>query len=469
MKVTLARLVGVLQQLFLRSPDVAAAGARLVKQPRKLTPAAFAQGLVFGWLQHPNATTGQLAAFVAAAGAPLSEPGLCQRFTPAAADFFLALLRGALRIALAAPAAAVPLLARFHGVYLVDSTQLTLPAALAPLWAAASGGVAGLKVMATLELLGGGLSLELGPGRQAELGFDAARRALPRGALRLADLGFFDLDLLRDYQRDGVYWVSRAQPQTLVGLADGRRLALWRYLRECRQGRLAEPVQLGRGLGCRLLAWRCPQEVAARRLQKAQAAASKRCGALTAARRVLCHWTVLLTNAPEGMLTADEAWVAYRVRWQVELLFKRWKSLGGLAHSRGEKPYRVLVEVYAKLLGCLVQNWLQLAAGPAAPRRSAWKAVLLAQSWGLVLLLALGSPGELRRVLARLAEALRRAADVGKRRKRPATFQTLEQPQQNGPREGPAGPDVPLPPPRPRGRPRRKPPEGAGTTAADSP
>ena len=469
MQLTLARLVTVLQQLFFHSAAVAAATAALIKQPRKLSPSAFAQGLVFGWLQHPNATTNQLASFVAAAGAPLSEPGLCQRFTPAAAAFFLALLRAALQLALAAPTAAVPLLARFRGVYLVDSTQLTLPAALAPLWAAASAGASCLKVMATLELLGGGLSLQLGQGRQADLGFDSARQAPPRGALRLADLGFFDLDLLRGYQLRGVYWISRAQPQTLLVLSDGRRLALWRYLRQCQQGHVAESVQLAQGLCCRLLAWRCPQEVASRRLQKAQAAASKRCGVLSERQRLMCHWTVLLSSVPVGMLSANEAWVVYRVRWQVELLFRRWKSLGCLAHSRGEKPYRVLTEVYAKLLGVLVQNWLQLAAGRSGPRRSAWKAMMLAQSWGLVLVLALGSGSALLRVLALLAEALRRVADVGKRRRKPATFQTLEQPEQNGPRQGPAGPAAPLPAPRPRGRPRRTPPAGATATAPGGP
>jgi len=95
MNVTLARLVTVLQQLFFHSAEVAAAAADLIKQPRKLTPTAFAQGLVFCWPQHPNATTNQLTSFVAAAGSPLSEPGLCQRFTPAAGDFFLALLQNA--------------------------------------------------------------------------------------------------------------------------------------------------------------------------------------------------------------------------------------------------------------------------------------------------------------------------------------------------------------------------------------
>jgi hypothetical protein len=471
MKATVARLVTVLQQVFFQSAELAAASAKLIKQARKLTPTAFAQGLTFCWLQHPHATTGQLTRFVAAAGSPLSEPGLCQRFTPAAANFFLALLQNALQVALAAPPAALPLLARFNGVYLLDSTQLTLPAILADLWASTGGALspAGLKVMATLELLGGALSFQLGQGRQGELGFDCARQGLPAGSLRLADLGFFDLDLLKGYQLQGVFWISRAMPQTMVAVADGRRLPLWRYLKECREGHLDEQVEVGVGLNCRLLAWRCPQEVVSRRLQKALACAQKRGTTLSEQQRVMCHWTVLLTTVAQDQLTADEAWIVYRVRWQVELLFKRWKSLGGLATSRGEKTYRVLTEVYAKLLGCVVQNWLVLLAG-ASMRRSAWKSFQEVQSWGRVLLLALGNGSLLLQVLTQLAEVLRQVASVNSRKGRPATFQTLDHPGQNGPGVGQAGADVPLPAPRPRGRPRRTPHSqvGTGNAGADN-
>jgi hypothetical protein len=475
MKLTLARLATVLQQLFFNSTDVAAAATKLVKKHRKLTPAAFAQGLTFCWLQHPNATTSQLTSFVGTAGSPLSEPGLCQRFTPAAADFFLALLKEALQHAFAAPPAAVALLARFNGVYLIDSTQLTLPAVLADLWASTGGALspAGLKVLATLEMLGGALSFQLGPGRQGDLGFDSSRRDLPKGALRLADLGFFDLDLLRGYQLQGVFWISRSMPQTMVTLADGRRLPVWQYLSTCQEGCLDKPVQVGENLDCRLLAWRCLQEVASRRLQKALADAQKHGRTLSQPQRVMCHWTVLLSNVPQERLTADETWIVYRVRWQVELLFKRWKSLGGLGQSRGEKPYRVLVEVYAKLLGALVQNWLQMAAGACGMRRSAWKSFHQAQSWGLSLLVALGSFMELLRVLALLGEALRRIAKVDKRKKRAGTLQTLENPQENGPRPGQPGVgDAPQPAPRPRGRPRRiphtNPAEGTRATVPSS-
>jgi hypothetical protein len=245
---------------------------------------------------------------------------------------------------------------------------------------------------------------------------------------------------------------------TVLGLASGRRVPLWQYLKECREGRLDEGVQAGeeQGLPCRLLAWRCPQEVAARRLQKAQSKASKRGLTLSDKQRLLCHWTVLLSNTPPEKLNADEAWVVYRVRWQVELLFKRWKSLGGLGQSRGEKAQRVLTEVYAKLLGALLVNWLSLLRGPCL-RRSAWKAYQEAQGWAKALMLALDDGTLLVRLLGQLAKVLEGVSVVARRRGRPSAWQTVAEARSNGPAVGQLDTEAPMPARRGRGRPRRKP------------
>jgi hypothetical protein len=141
---------------------------------------------------------------------------------------------------------------------------------------------------------------------------------------------------------------------------------------------------------------------------------------------------VLFTNVTPEKLQAKEVWIAYRVRWQIELLFKRWRSLAQLGHSVGLKVQRVLCEVYAKLLGVVVNSWLLLAAG-GWPRRSAWKCFREVGSWARVLLRALGSPSELMRVLAELRGVLNKVGTVAARKKKPSTFQTLEQPQANGP------------------------------------
>ena len=63
------------------------------------------------------------------------------------------------------------------------------------------------------------------------------------------------------------------------------------------------------------------------------------------------------------------------MRWQIELLFKRWKGLGGLQVSTKMKPGRVLCELYAKLLGMLVAHWFTFIRGGPLEGFSLTKAI----------------------------------------------------------------------------------------------
>ena len=41
-------------------------------------------------------------------------------------------------------------------------------------------------------------------------------------------------------------------------------------------------------------------------------------------------WTIVVTNVPRELLNVEEAMLLARLRWQIELLFKLWKSHGGI-------------------------------------------------------------------------------------------------------------------------------------------
>lgn len=56
-----------------------------------------------------------------------------------------------------------------------------------------------------------------------------------------------------------------------------------------------------------------------------------------------------MTNAPPELLSLREACVLARLRWQVELLVKLWKSSGRLDESAADKPYRVLCKLLARI------------------------------------------------------------------------------------------------------------------------
>jgi hypothetical protein len=364
-----ATLAPVLHLLFTSRANELARAAGFVRRVRCLTGADFLRALVFGYLKRRTAPLEDLAQPLG-----ISRQALDQRFTEPAARFCREALREAVGHVLQAQPQALAVLRPFPAVYLDDCTQLALPAAAAADFPGCGSGrpeagKAGLKVFARWEIRQGRLDrLDLHPARTSDHTALAQAAPLPAGCLHLADLGFADFGRLRDEAAQGISWISRLPAQTRLGLPGQPSQPLWQQLYAWRQqGRTAvdTPAQVGdkQAATGRLVAFACPQEVADRRLRKAEESARRRGRPLSARQRELCRWTVFFSNVAVERLSAADVWQVYRLRWQVELLFKRFKSEGGLDATSSGKRYRVECEWYVKLLGQVIRNWLQLLRG----------------------------------------------------------------------------------------------------------
>jgi hypothetical protein len=401
-----------------------------VQRQSKLDAASFVQTLSLGWLSKPNSSLANLCQMAAVVGVDITPQGLENRFTPQAAELLRGVLQAAVGRVVAAVPAAMPLLARFNGVYLHDSTQLALLAELAQVWRGNGGKDSGaaLKLQVQWEWLSGQITrLDLQAGRTPDNAAPAQALPLPAGALRLADLGYFRLETLAETAEAGAYFLTRFKSGTLVFDTTGDPLDLLRWLKASDEGVRDIPVRLGarQRLACRLIAVRVPPDVAAARRRKLRRAAQVKGQAVSAERLALADWTLLLTNVPVEKLNAEEAVVVATVRWQMELLFKLWKSEGRLATSRSGQAWRQLCEIYAKLLGLVVQHWLLLIGCWDRPDRSLVKAAQTIQSFALPLALALGHRADLERLLLQLQRCLATVGRINKRQAKPSTFQRL--------------------------------------------
>ena len=143
-----------------------------------------------------------------------------------------------------------------------------------------------------------------------------------------------------------------------------------------------------------------------------------------------CDWTLLVTNCPEELLTWKEVVVLSRARWQIELLFKLWKSHNHLAASRAEwTAVERMAVFWAKLIGVVVQHWLLLTSTWSDPRRSLWKAARVIRDWIVSLTGALDDLDRLVRVLEEMTRAIRAVARQKLRRRDPSCFQLLLDPE----------------------------------------
>lgn len=108
----------------------------------------------------------------------------------------------------------------------------------------------------------------------------------------------------------------------------------------------------------RLLIIRVPAEVAERRRTNLEAEALRRNRPIRQRAWELADWTILLTDAPAHLLSLQEALVLLRERWQMEMLYKLWKQYGRIDEWQTTNQWRILCELYAKLIGLLLQHWL---------------------------------------------------------------------------------------------------------------
>ena len=110
--------------------------------------------------------------------------------------------------------------------------------------------------------------------------------------------------------------------------------------------------------------------------------------AVTAEKLEAAEFVVLFTTTPVTRMSAERCVEAYRLRWQVELQFKRWKSLCHFDKLPNYRDDTMLAWVTAKLLLGLLLDRIAMAKdrGDATTRpgaRQAWKITSLI--WPLLL------------------------------------------------------------------------------------
>jgi hypothetical protein len=425
-----------MQQMMTSAAEIADTKLHYTKRPdrAKFSASTLTQTLVLGFLAHPDARVEQLAQSAARVGVDVSPQAIDQRFTLATAALLQEIVTASMQHLIAADPVAIPILQRFSGVRVHDSTTIVLPDALAALWSGCGGTsvehtASALKCGVQLDLLTGALcGLDLADGRASDHRLGVQRAAQPKGSLRLADLGFYDLGVLAALTEADVYWLSKIEPNALISDATAHNCPLLAYVQalgEVAQWEGAVWVGKGRRLRARLLIQRVPQEVADQRRRRIRKSARDKGVAPSAAALALAEWTVLITNIPPELLTLSEALILAKVRWQIELLFKLWKSHGQLDTWRSGKPARILCEVYAKLLAMVVQQWALAVGCWRYVDRSLVKAAQVVRDHAVELAGARVRLDRLSEVLETIQSVLTRTARMNTRRKHPNTYQLL--------------------------------------------
>jgi len=436
MPLSVAELQPVLHDLFHDTADEIARDSGFCQRARKLTGPAFAQALVFSLLENPDSTLDDFADFAdEVLELQVSPQAFDQRFNSEAAVFLRDLFLEAFNRSFnSLRPSLLPVLRRFDGVFLRDATLVGLPSCLAFLFPGRGGRhvphgqAAAAKLVFEAEVTTGELTeVSVLAGLDNERIAEVASKPLPAGALLLEDLGFFSGERLQAYMEQGVYVLSRVPAWTAFFDEKGCRLDLVKELRRFQGHCLERRIRIlhGSKLEVRLLAVRVPEQEAQQRRERVRREAKARGRPVSQKKLDLCEWNVLVTNAPAELIGRWEAHALRRVRWQIELVFKVFKSEGKIDQTRSENPCRVLCELYAKLLGMVVQQWALLAAGYVMLRHSARRASRRVRRQAKRLLRGMRCLEALGREVRRLARVLERHCRIKRRKVTPSTLDRL--------------------------------------------
>ena len=409
----------------------------VIQRRRKFTAVSLLQMLVLTLLRKPDAKATDFQSTAAQLGLDVTSTAVENRFTPQLVAFLRAVLERTVLRVLAASPQTVDLLNKFTSVRIGDSSTIALPDELADQFPGCGGILRGAGRDEDPPAVGLPHRLDPPTANHPRRASDAtnpiAQEVAPAGSLSLFDLGYFCLDRFQNLTRAGAFWISRLQHGTSVFDAQGQPLALLQYLRQqTGSGPIDVSVLLGvsHRLPCRLIALRVPQEVADRRRQKAYVKAQKHGRVPSREYLEWQDWTIFVTNCEPELLTWEAVVVLYRARWQIELLFKLWKSRNRLAtHRAGAAAEEQLAVVYVKLITVLVQHWILLTATWCECRRSLMKAAAIIADWVTLLIDALDDLDRLIAVLSRMKDVLLKAgARVQNRNIHPSLSQLLQNP-----------------------------------------
>jgi Transposase DDE domain len=402
---------------------------------REFDGAGLLQTLVFGFQQHPQASLEQLASLAQLAEADVTDTAVHKHFTEALASFLHRVLQEMTSVVVQAERP-VPLrlLKRFQVVMLEDSSTISLPDELVQAWQGCGGNqshtAAAVKVHVRWELGRGQLEgPKLTDGRTSDHRSPFNEQPPVTGGLYIEDLGYFALERLQQRQQAGAFSLTRYRVGTALYNRQGQRLNVPHVLPK-QVGQVKEvPVLVGahERLPMRLLLVRVPKAVGDERRADLLRDAQRRQQTVSEEVLRLADWTMVLTDAPRQRLRLEEALVLLRERWQIELLYKLWKQYGQVDESRSHHRWRILCELYAKLIGLLLQHWLIVLFRWQDPQRSFVKLAQVVRDTGWTLMEALSGTRSLRRALRTIQRRMRAGCQMNRRRKRPNSAQLLQQ------------------------------------------
>jgi Transposase DDE domain len=259
-------------------------------------------------------------------------------------------------------------LSSFNRVTIKDGTRFNLPEDYKD-YLPGSGG-SGSKAGACLQF-----EFDLKSGHVIDLNLTPAIRPdatdavevldnVAKGDLLIRDLGYYAFKSFINIIEKEAFFISRLGIRTNVFELKKGELqkldfkAIYSKLKRCERSRMYKDVFIGNTekISVRLVIELMPDDVYAQRMRVISKVHKKKGRHTSEEYKLLSRFNLFITNVPKEVLPDEVISTLYKIRWQIELIFKIWKSVIGIHNTRKMKYQRWLCILHFKLLMMIV-NW----------------------------------------------------------------------------------------------------------------
>ena len=326
------------------------------RKPKKIFAFEFVLGLIMCFCKKKNTYGHWAEQITKLSGKKVSKQALFKRINETTVTFCEDLLQEA--ISKKAEVLKGGLIFKSFGkVILHDSTTLKLPQCLAQIFPGncsrgiqkAVARIQTIIDLKTMQFLSFSLS---GFTRNDQAASGDVIPVCSEGDLIIRDLGYFALATFKQLADKGVHFLSRLRFGVKIYEWNESEIALKSLLKAGKK--VDKWVLIGeKKLPARLVMVPVPKEVAAEKKRKAKQDRDKR---LNHSKEYYdwLNFNVYITSVDEDTWATEDVFNAYRVRWQIEIIFKSWKTSGlnmqQLLHDECTDPHRVKTCIYLMLL-----------------------------------------------------------------------------------------------------------------------